>query len=67
MEVPARALLHLETKCLQELLQGDSFTVPCEYKRRLVLVNVAKEGPMTEGIEDVADVTASGMLQVCIG
>lgn len=44
-----------------------SFTVPCEYQRRLVLVDVAKDGPAMKGVESVVDATASGMLQVCIG
>jgi len=44
-----------------------SFTVPCEYKRRLVLVHVADDSSTTRGVNDVVHATASGMLQVCIG
>ena len=42
-----------------------SFTVSCEYKRRLMLVDVAQKDPRDRLIE-VVDATASGMLQVCV-
>jgi hypothetical protein len=46
-----------------ELTSDGSFAVTCEYKRRLVLVDVVNKDP----IKDMAHATASGMLHVCVG